>query len=118
MGPIPHDNGDAHAAAGPAMPTLPTGLVEVPLSVPVDDRGTEVTVLRLRPLRPEDFNRVGLPIVFRADGGYVIEPAIVSALIARAANVAPETIGRLAMHDWWTAVNATIGFLGLSVPTS
>jgi hypothetical protein len=100
-----------------AAPT--SDLVEIRLTVPVQDqRGDDVTILRLRPLRPEDFNRAGLPIVFRGDGGFIIEPAIVSALIARMANVSPDTIARLAMPDWWAAVQATIGFLGLSVPTT
>jgi hypothetical protein len=94
-------------------------LVEIPLTVALDDRGAELTVLRLRPMRPDDLKRVGgLPFALRGDGGILIDPAVVSALIARTANVSEEAVGRMAMPDWWTAANAILGFLGLSVPTS
>jgi hypothetical protein len=113
MGPI-------RAVDKPAAASAPAPeLVELPLTVPLDDRGAELTVLRLRPLRPDDLERVGdLPFTMRGDGGVQINPAVMSALIARLANVSREAVGRMAMPDWWEAVKATLGFLGLAVPTS
>jgi hypothetical protein len=92
--------------------------VTIALSVPIQAHGEELDALVFRPLRVDDFERVGFPVRLGADGS--MEPIAdrISKLISRLAGIPPSSVAQLAIPDWFRAMEAVVGFFGPSARTS
>lgn len=73
---------------------------KVPLRKPIQAHGEELTSLTLRRPTGRELRIVGVPLLFLAGGGVLMEPAAMAGMIGELASVPPSSLDQLVGSDY------------------